>query len=239
MKRQIIKIDEAKCTGCGECVLTCMEGALQIVDGKARVVAEVLCDGLGACLGGCPEGALTIEEREAPEFDECAVEQRLHELQSGLAGATGGAPEATGAGGSAAAREDTAPALADRVSGESLLRHWPVQLGLVSPGAPHLRDSDLLIVADCVPVAYRRFQEDFLEGRSVVMACPKLDDARAHLEKLVEVLRQARPRSIKVLTMEVPCCHGLSRLVRQAADFAGIGAPIDDVVITVGGERRA
>jgi NAD-dependent dihydropyrimidine dehydrogenase PreA subunit len=225
MKRQIIKIDEDLCTGCGECVLTCMEGALQIVDGKAKVVAEVLCDGLGACLGGCPEGALTIEEREAPGFDEQAVEHRLEEL----ARERGGTP--------AGAAADVPEAGTGRAA-ESLLRHWPVQLGLVSPSAPHLRGADLLITADCVPVAYRRFQEDFLDRRAVVVACPKLDDARAHMEKLVELFRVAQPRSVTVLTMEVPCCFGLSRLVRQAADFAGLESPIEDVVITVGGERR-
>lgn len=225
MKRQIIKIDEERCTGCGECVLACAESALQIVDGKARVVAEILCDGLGACLGGCPEGALTIEEREAPEFSEAAVEQ--WQLEIGTRPPQGD------------------PMAADRDSGEgevreaaSLLTHWPVQLGLVSPAAPHLRDSDLLIAADCVPVAYRRFQEDFLHGRTVVVACPKLDDAPAHMEKLVDLFRTARPRSVKVVTMEVPCCFGLSRLVRQAADFAGLQAPIEDVVVTVGGEQR-
>jgi len=211
MKRQIIKIDEERCTGCGECVLACAESALQIVDGKARVVAEVLCDGLGACLGGCPEGALTIEERDAPEFSEAAVEQRQRH----------------------------APGEGEAREASSLLTHWPVQLGLVSPAAPHLRGSDLLIVADCVPVAYRRFQEDFLQGRTVVMACPKLDDSKAHMEKLVDLFRTARPRSVKVVTMEVPCCFGLSRLVRQAADFACLQAPIEDVVITVGGEQRA
>jgi NAD-dependent dihydropyrimidine dehydrogenase PreA subunit len=223
MKRQIIKIDEERCTGCGECILACAESALQIVDGKARVVAEVLCDGLGACLGGCPEGALTIEERDAPEFSEAAVEQRQHEI------------------GARPPRASTVAGVPDGGEGReaaSLLTHWPVQLGLVSPAAPHLHDSDLLIVADCVPVAYRRFQEDFLHGRTVVVACPKLDDSRAHMEKLVDVFRTARPRSVTVVTMEVPCCFGLSRLVRQAADFAGLQAPIEDVVITVGGERQ-
>lgn len=225
MKRQIIKIDEERCTGCGECVLACAESALQIVDGKARVVAEVLCDGLGACLGGCPEGALTIEERDAPEFSEAAVEQWQREM---VTRPSQGDPRAAG----------HAPGEGEARDAASLLTHWPVQLGLVSPAAPHLRGSDLLIAADCVPVAYRRFQEDFLQGRTVVVACPKLDDSKAHMEKLVDLFRTARPRSVTVVTMEVPCCFGLSRLVRQAADFAGLQAPIEDVVITVSGEQR-
>jgi NAD-dependent dihydropyrimidine dehydrogenase PreA subunit len=227
MKRQIIRIDEELCTGCGECVLACMEGALQIVDGKARVLAEVLCDGLGACLGECPEGALSIEVRDAPEFDEIAVEERRKEL------------ECEGIGPAEMARAEEPGLSPSGPESESLLTHWPVQLGLVNPAAPHLRGADLLIVADCVPVAYRRFQEDFLQARSVVMACPKLDDARAHLEKLADIFRTAKPRSVKVLTMEVPCCFGLNRLVRQAADFAELEAPIDDVVITVAGRQRS
>jgi NAD-dependent dihydropyrimidine dehydrogenase PreA subunit len=227
MKRQIIRIDEELCTGCGECVLACMEGALQIVDGKARVLAEVLCDGLGACLGECPEGALSIEVRDAPEFDEIAVEERRKEL------------ECEGIGPAEMTRAEKPGLSPSGPESESLLTHWPVQLGLVNPAAPHLRGADLLIVADCVPVAYRRFQEDFLQARSVVMACPKLDDARAHLEKLADIFRTAKPRSVKVLTMEVPCCFGLNRLVRQAADFAELEAPIDDVVITVAGRQRS
>jgi len=247
-KRQIIKIDEGLCNGCGQCVPACAEGALEVRDGKVRVVAELLCDGLGACLGECPEGALVVEEREAAEFDEAAVEQRLREIgrlpeAAAAPMSTGGCPgslarslERTAVAGAAGAAVGVA-AEADR-SGESLLEHWPVQLTLVNPMAPFLRGSDLLISADCVPVAYRRFHEDFLTDRRVVVACPKLDDARAHMEKLVDLFQASRPRSVTVVRMEVPCCYGLMALTEQAAQLAGLKVPVEEVVITVSGGRQ-
>lgn len=255
-RRQIIRIDEERCTGCGECVPACAEGALEIVGGKVHVVEDFLCDGLGACLGECPEGALTIEEREAPEFDEEAVERRLATLEPAPPAAA--QPSFSGCPGSLSRLlRDDAPASAGHTvtgtttttggnghsrpeperSSESLLQHWPVQLGLVSPLSPFLRDADLLIAADCAPLAYRLFHEDFLDGRSVVMACPKLDDAGAHLAKLTEVFQTAKPRSVTVVHMEVPCCFGLVALVRQAAQAAGLEAPIEETVITVSGAR--
>lgn len=243
--RQIIRIDEDLCTGCGECVPACAEGALEIVDGKVRVVEEVLCDGLGACLGECPEGALTIEEREAPEFDEEAVERRLQEIGRSPQAAHAELPglHVSGCPGSLSmqfAREAAAPEPAGpRREAESMLTSWPVQLGLVNPMAPFLREADLLIAADCAPVAYRMFHEDFLQGRSVVIACPKLDDAGAHMEKLAELFFSARPRSVTVVHMEVPCCFGLSTLVERAAAMAGLGVPVQTAVITVRGERMA
>jgi ferredoxin len=272
-RRQIIHIDQDLCTGCGECVPACAEGALEIVDGKVRVVEEVLCDGLGACLGECPVGALSVEEREAPEFDQAAVERRLGAMGgpalaapslptaspavSAAPGVHGGgcpgalsrllrdappastaAPGPSGAG-NGSARPGAAPSEAPPAAraDESLLGHWPVQLGLVNPLAPFLRGSDLLIAADCVPVAYRRFHEDFLEGRSVVIACPKLDDAGAHLATLTDLFMAARPRSVTVVHMEVPCCFGLVSLVSRAAEAAGLEAPVQEVVISVDGRR--
>ena len=246
-KRQIIKIDEDLCNGCGLCVPACTEGALELRDGKVRVVAEILCDGLGACLGECPEGALVVEEREAVEFDEAAVEERLREIGRvpepeavPAAMTTGGcpgslarslerAPVAVGAGISAGSSDRAA---------ESMLEHWPVQLTLVNPMAPFLREADLLISADCVPVAYRRFHEDFLTDRRVVVACPKLDDARAHMEKLVDLFQASRPKSVTVVRMEVPCCYGLMALTEQAAELAGLQVPVEEVVITVSGGRQ-
>lgn len=271
--REIIRIEESLCTGCGECVPACAEGALEIVDGKARVVAEVLCDGLGACLGECPEGALTVEVREADEFDEAVVEERLRELGRAplLAGhAHEGAVSAGrhqalaseasipmpptsrlgGCPGSLARdlRSAEAPVSfsattssggeAERAS-ESLLQNWPVQLSLVNPNAPFLRHADLLIAADCAPTAYRLFHEDFLQGRSLVIACPKLDDAQAHYEKLALLLQTAKPRSVSVVRMEVPCCSGLVSLTRAAAELAGLDVPVQEIVIGVGGERLA
>lgn len=242
-KRQIIKIDEDLCNGCGVCVPACAEGALELRDGKVRVVAEILCDGLGACLGECPEGALVVEEREAVEFDEAAVEMRLREISRApepAAMPTGGCP------GSLARSLERAPATvgagvaaerSDR-DAESMLEHWPVQLTLVNPMSPFLREADLLISADCVPVAYRRFHEDFLTDRRVVVACPKLDDARAHMEKLVDLFQASRPKSVTVVRMEVPCCYGLMALTEQAAELAGLQVPVEEVVITVSGGRQ-
>lgn len=242
-QRQIIKIDEELCNGCGLCVPACAEGALEVRDGKVRVVAELLCDGLGACLGECPEGALVVEEREAVEFDEAAVEKRLREIGRVLepeAMPTGGCP------GSLARSLERTPAGvgagvtaggSDR-DAESMLEHWPVQLALVNPMAPFLREADLLISADCVPVAYRRFHEDFLTDRRVVVACPKLDDARAHMEKLVDLFKASRPTSVTVVRMEVPCCYGLMALTEQAAEIAGLHVPVEEVVITVSGGRQ-
>ena len=241
--RQIIRIDEELCTGCGQCVPSCAEGALEIVDGKARVVAEVLCDGLGACLGECPEGALVIEEREAPEFDERAVEERLLQIgrlppQPPVLGSAhaGGCP-----GSLSRILHDEQPVVEVGEAREegSLLGHWPVQLALVNPLAPFLRNADLLISADCVPYAYRLFHEDFLKGRSVVVACPKLDDAGRHLEKLADLFQAARPRTVTVVRMEVPCCSGLVALARQAADIAGLQVPVEEAVVSVSGERYA
>jgi len=242
-KRQIIKIDEDLCNGCGLCVPACAEGALELRDGKVRVVAEILCDGLGACLGECPEGALVVEEREAVEFDEAAVEMRLREIGRApepAAMPTGGCPgslarslkraPATVGAGVAAERSDR--------DAESMLEHWPVQLTLVNPMSPFLREADLLISADCVPVAYRRFHEDFLTDRRVVVACPKLDDARAHMEKLVDLFQASRPKSVTVVRMEVPCCYGLMALTEQAAELAGLQVPVEEVVITVSGGRQ-
>lgn len=265
-RRQIIKIDEELCNGCGACVPSCAEGALELRDGKVRVVAEILCDGLGACLGECPEGALVVEERDAPEFDEVAVEVRLQEIGrvtpppafsvTGAAAvaradvapphaAGGGCPgslarslERGAGGGAAAAGAGGASADGSDRSAESLLEHWPVQLALVNPLAPFLRGADLLISADCVSVAYRRFHEDFLKDRRVVVACPKLDDARAHVDKLVELFQASRPRSVTVVRMEVPCCYGLMAMTEQAAERAGIEVPVQEVVITVSGGRE-
>ncbi|MHB1343470.1 MAG: ATP-binding protein [Thermoleophilia bacterium] len=271
--RQIIRIDESLCNGCGQCVPACAEGALEIVDGKARVVAELLCDGLGACLGECPEGALVVEVREADEFDEAAVEIRLRELGRPSLAASGHDHSAhTGAAhaghghaghvrpGHAAASappsvhmgcpgslarelrqsevldESAAAATPSERPSESLLQNWPVQLGLVNPHAPFLRHADLLIAADCAPTAYRLFHEDFLQGRSLVIACPKLDDAQAHLEKLALLFQTAQPRSVSVVRMEVPCCAGLVAIAQKAAQVAEIDTPIQEIVIGVGGE---
>jgi len=242
--RQIIRIDQDKCDGCGLCVPACREGAIRIIDGKARLLAERLCDGLGACLGECPRGAITIETRQAEEFDESAVAAHLGGAGHGReAGLPQGSPPATEAGsGCPAARfarlEREAPSPADLPAGDlpdgmsrSELGHWPVQLRLLPATAPVLRGAHLLVAADCVPVAYADFHRRLLHGRAVVIACPKLDDPGGYVEKLAAVFGSARPASVTVAHMEVPCCTGILRMVLQARRLGGSDLPVRDLTV--------
>lgn len=226
-RRKIIKIDEDLCDGCGQCVPACAEGSIGIVDGKARLLAENLCDGLGACLGECPKGALSMEEREAEDFDEEAVVAHLASSPCKGAGVQTFIPGIS----------SDAPARAGHSAGpgRSRLGHWPVQIRLVPPGAAFLKDADLLVTADCVPVAYPAFHEDFLEGRVVLLGCPKLDDTDAYLRKFIDIFRTARIRSVTVLDMEVPCCSALPGIVRKAAAEAGVSVPVEEVTISTRG----
>jgi len=243
-KRKIIEIDEEKCDGCGLCVPSCAEGAIQIIDGKARLVSEVYCDGLGACLGTCPQGAITITEREAEPFDEDAARRHVANVQPGR----GGAGPSQGCPGSAVrdlrpgvlsakGRETTASVKGDSLDGPcSALGNWPVQLRLVPPDAPFLRNSDLLLVADCVPFACADFHRRVLKGRPVVVGCPKLDDAQWYVRKLADVLTRSSVRSLTVVHMEVPCCTGLVRIAEAAVAMSGSSVPLVDVTITIQGE---
>ncbi len=231
--RKIIRIDEDKCNGCGLCVPSCAEGALQIVDGKAKLVSEQYCDGLGACLGECPQGALMVEERDAEEFDEEAVIHHLHaaaheqELPCGC-------PSANVARFQRRTANLTEPAATGTVM--STLAHWPVQLTLVPPSAPFLKGADILLAADCVPFAYAEFHREFLKDRALLVACPKLDDFSAHLSKLTTILRQAEPRSITVVHMEVPCCSGLVHMAQKAIEASGLNIPMHEVTIGTMGD---
>ncbi len=243
LKRKIVKIDQEKCNGCGECVSACVEGAIRIEGGKARLVSDTYCDGLGACLGHCPQDAITIEEREAEAFDE-AVVQKAHATHGPAAGATprpAPFPASPCACPGAAQRTiqrptTTCPAGGPTEGPASELRNWPVQLGLVSPNAPYLQGADLLLVADCVPFAHGRFHQDFLRGgRPVVIACPKLDIAMPHLPKLTQILVDAQPRSVTVVRMEVPCCGGLTRMAQAAVVAAGVAVPITEITIAIQG----
>lgn len=230
--RKIIKIDEDKCNGCGACAPSCAEGAIKIIDGKAKLVSEVYCDGLGACLGECPQGALTIEEREAADFDEHEVERHLSRERAEQQ-LPCGCPSTR------VAQFEPAPAAARAAAPErSQLGQWPVQLTLVPANAPFLRGADVLLAADCVPFAYPAFHQEFLRGRALLIACPKLDDFPAHLAKLVEVLRQARPKSITVVHMEVPCCSGLTHMAQQAIRMSGIQVPLEDVTVGIRGQVK-
>jgi len=242
--RKIVKIDEELCDGCGLCVPSCAEGALQIVDGKARLVSDIYCDGLGACLGECPQGAITVEERPAEEFDAEAVEEHLAET-----GREGGAHRHEETGGPAfacpgartmdlrgPAEECAEPEVTFEGALKSELGQWPVKLYLVSPNAPYFQDAELLIAADCAPTAYAAFHPDFLKGKAVVIGCPKFDDVALYREKLAAILSANDVRKVTVLHMEVPCCFGLVQLARQAIAASGKDVPFEDVTVTIRGK---
>jgi len=229
--RKIIRIDEEKCDGCGQCVPACAEGALQIIDGKARLVSDVYCDGLGACLGECPRGALTIEDREAPSFDAQAVREHLARRDAACGDIHASAQSerlphgCPGAASETLDRGESAPH-AGAEAAPSLLGNWPVQIHLVPPQAPYLQGARLLIAADCVPFAYADFHRRFLADRVLLVGCPKLDDADFYRQKLAQILSQNDIRSIEIAHMEVPCCSGLVRVVGQALDDAGSKIPL-------------
>jgi len=226
--RKIVKIDEEKCNGCGACELKCAEGALKIIDGKARLIGEVYCDGLGACLGECPQGAITIEERPAEEFDEKAVEKHLHE----------GEKVACGCPGAAVAEFPRTPA-GEVAARPSELSNWPVQLTLVPPKAAFLKGADVVLSAQCAAFAYGAFHHEFIKERALIIACPKLDDIEAHLEKLTQIVAQSGLKSVTVVHMEVPCCSGLVYLAKRAIAASGRDVPLTEVTIGVRGEVLA
>jgi ferredoxin len=245
--RKIIEIDEELCDGCGNCVPSCAEGALQIIDGKARVVADMYCDGLGACLGECPLGALKIIEREADEFDEEAVEELLAKQKAETPAEpapafSGGCPSARLQSFGTAAPE-IAPAppidLSDSDAADltqSALSHWPVQIMLVPPTAPFLKGADLLVLADCVPVAFPTVHRDFIKGKAVMMGCPKLDDAEHYIEKFAQICKASGVKNITTVVMEVPCCGGLPMIVKKGMELSGVNIPMEQVVISTRGE---
>jgi len=258
MLRKMVKIDEEKCNGCGLCVPSCAEGAIQIIDGKAKLIADNLCDGLGACLGDCPLDAITIEEREADEFDETAVEEHLKEISRepqphhhGPAASTGGCPSAAvknfaapaAAGGCPSARtvnfsEPEEEGNEDLGSRPSRLAQWPIQLHLLPPTAPFFQNADVVLAADCAPFAYADFQEDLLKGKALAIACPKLDNTEPYVDKLVAMITQSNIKSLTVVHMEVPCCNGLIFMARQAIEKSGRDIPLETVCIGIRGDRK-
>lgn len=267
--RKIVRIDEDKCNGCGLCVPNCAEGAIQIIDGKARLVAENLCDGLGNCLGKCPLDAIHVEERPADEFDEQAVHKHMESLKQSASAPAGEPPAAGGcpgsmmrmlkhsssaaghAAGAAAGHAGGCPGAAARMLGghraagdvaksigpmRSELGHWPVQLALVPVKGAMWTDADVLIAADCVAFAMPDFHSKLLAGRSVAIACPKLDDVEPYIEKLTLIFAGNTIRSITIAHMEVPCCSGIVRVVREAIERSGRNdIPVQDVTVGIDG----
>lgn len=252
MRRKVITVDEEKCNGCGACILSCPEGALQIIDGKARLVRESFCDGLGACLGECPQGALVIEDKVAEAYDEEGVIAHIGAispelLERHLAHLRQHADELpslhshAGIGACPSAQvlrwEQRGVEAGEGAAARSELRQWPIQLHLVPPDASYFHGADLALVADCVPFACADFHAEFLKGKAIAIGCPKLDDIDAYIDKVTQILARADLRSLTVVHMEVPCCYGLVQVARWALKRSGVDIPVEDVVITIDGRQ--
>ncbi len=225
MIRRIIKIDEEKCNGCGLCASACHEGAIGMVDGKAKLLREDYCDGLGDCLPVCPAQAITFEEREAPAYDEAAVQKNKAEKAELPCGCPGSASRSI-----ERSRRDVQP----EVWEESCLSQWPVQIKLVPVNAPYFDGADLLIAADCTAYAYAGFHRRFIDGRVTLIGCPKLDEGD-YAEKLAAILKNNDIKSITVVRMEVPCCGGIENAVKRALLSSGEIIPWSVVVIGTDG----
>ncbi len=232
IKRKIIHIDKKKCNGCGLCVPACAEGALQIIDGKACLVSEKYCDGLGACLGECPEGAITIEEKVVEVFDEKAAGEHMKKVKRKE-------PLPCGCPGTMVQfLESKKKDEAKKVKIPSELTSWPVQLMLVPPHAPFLKHANLLISADCVPFAYADFHQDLLRDKVLVICCPKLDDAEFYQAKLTEIFKLNISKSVLVVHMEVPCCFGLIKIVKNAIEASGKNISFREVTLGINGDKK-
>lgn len=238
MKRKIIEIDEELCNGCGACVTGCAEGALAIVNGKARLVSDVFCDGLGACIGECPTGALKIIERDAPEFDEAAVEDHLQKQKPKLPPA-GGCPGLQIRFGE---QKKSASSVSSAVGGQvipSELNQWPTQLHLVPPVAPFFKNRELVVLSTCSPSASPDVNWRFIRGRAIAIACPKLDRTEGYVEKLAAILASNGIPKVIIVRMEVPCCGGLTMIVKEAARKSGrTDLIVEEATIGLDGELR-
>jgi Fe-S-cluster-containing hydrogenase component 2 len=228
--RNIVNIDEEKCNGCGQCVDACAEGAIQLINGKAKLVSEIYCDGLGACIGHCPQDAITIEQQEAAEFDEEATKEHLAKEKD-----TKPKTDFVCPGMAAQKLREKSETTDSAIKVPSQLTHWPVQLKLVPPQAPYFANADLLLVADCVPFAMGDFHNRFLKDRSIILGCPKLDDSEFYIEKLAAILKANKLNSLTVIHMEVPCCSGLTHIARQAISKNKIEMSFEDVTIDLQG----
>ncbi|MGD0449518.1 MAG: 4Fe-4S ferredoxin [Candidatus Bathyarchaeia archaeon] len=210
MKRKIVNINEDLCNGCGVCIPKCVEGALQIVNGKAKIIKEVYCDGLGACLGQCPQGAITITEREAEPFNQTETHEHLK-------------------------NRNPASTIKIQANPAPQKPQWPVKLELVPIKAPFFENANLLFAADCAPIALKNFH-DLIVGKRTIIGCPKFNDARAYAEKLAEIFKQNSIASVTVVHMEVPCCTGLKWAVNKALETSGKQIPVKELEVKIGGE---
>lgn len=247
--RKIVRIDEDKCNGCGLCIPNCAEGALQIIDGKAKLVSDKFCDGLGACLGHCPQDAIAVIEREAEDFDEQAVETHLHgkkeakpDPKSRPQPKPQPEPVFSGCPSTRPIHFKVPEPVTDSKSERrpfSTLSQWPVQLKLVPIQAPYFQNADLLVTADCVAFSYGNFHQDFLKGKALVIGCPKLDDIQIYREKLTQILKANSIKSITLPYMEVPCCFGLVKATEDALAASGRNIPLKKVKISIRGEIKS
>jgi len=238
--RDIIEIDEDKCTGCGICITSCHEGALALVDGKAKLTNDIYCDGLGNCLKECPEDAITITKKDVKEFDFKATNEHLKELgREELKNNPLEEPKMKDdlpCGCPGTQMRELKPTTSSNQSQESQLQQWPVQLNLLPPQAPFFENSHLLVAADCVPFAHANFHSKLLQGKSLVIGCPKLDDIDAYQEKLTAIFQMNKVKSVTIAIMEVPCCEGMHHAVKQAIEASGEDIPLIKEVITVDGK---
>lgn len=244
----IIQIDEEKCIGCGLCTMNCAEGAIEVIDGKARLISHDYCDGLGKCLPHCPQDALRLVERKVESLDSPAPKQgRMGTRRGARKENAGRANPATGGGcpGSRMMSFDKAPSETKPTSFDSgdieisiktQLRQWPVQLKLVGARAPYFEGAHLLVTADCVPFAYPNYHLDMLKGRVVVVGCPKLDDIQYYIEKLTDIISKNSLKSVTVAFMEVPCCQGIVRAIDIAMAEANKNIPVNKIKVSLQGE---
>ena len=235
--RNIIEIDEDLCNGCGNCVTGCAEGALQIIDDKAKVVSETFCDGLGACIGECPTGALQIVEREAPPFNEEAVKKHLtkKEKETMPCGCPSTHIQIFDKPSACEAANKPAQIEAGKEE-ESSLTHWPIQIKLIPASAPFLKGADLLVLADCTAVAFPTLHRDLMKEKVVMMGCPKFDDVHEYVEKFADIFKTAGIKSVTTVIMEVPCCSGMPVIVKKAMEAANKKIPLQEIVLSLRGK---